>query len=530
MLRLVCLAVCLAVGHGQGFFPGAKPVCNRVATAGGNNLMPHEKFCQVFYSCDLKGNAYQTVCPNVEGKFASLFAFGEGIGTCSAYGNTKYSCPNWPSTQTDLNKKYPDVCCNKYWEVTAVGKFEQRLCTGNQKFDTNSGTCRDLFNNEAAFCTETSTADQPNFCYRDPIVGNKPGQCSHTKVVNEPCFYKTVGWADKRRCPAGTQFDEASCGCNIHAEGCSDSGLTIAQLQIQKLPDVQCRASGRMSFQSGDLEFNTFNSVTTSTPAVFSDKLAATANNPNGKVDHYFSYAGVDYSSFPGRAIFSGANSYLYDFYYVGNQLYGRTVIAMSFGFDSSTLQTGNSFTLLENVYYGVLNDGSNDIDALTGVIKAGSQSTVGTRDQAYCNEATIQILATYNGLDGGIQARRKWRFTLTARGERTATGNSFNRNAGSLTAQTSAEIVSNSATDQFRILWVFNEGVISGSVQNRGVNGNNANGASVTLPATANPGWKNLGTNKCGFTIGRNLRGYVSEFKVFENCGNANSNSVLNS
>lgn len=532
MLRLVCLAVCLAVGHGQTpFFPGTKPVCNRVATAGGNNLMPHEKFCQVFYSCDLKGNAYQTVCPNVEGYFASLFAFGEGIGTCSAYGNSKYSCPNWPSTQNDLNsnRAYPDVCCNKYWQVTAVGKFEQKLCSGTQKFDTTRGTCRDLIGNEPAFCTETSTADQPNFCYRDPIVSKEAGQCSNTAVPNEPCFYRTVGWAEKRRCPAGTQFSVATCGCGSHSEGCSDSGLTIAQLQIQKHPDSQCRASGRMSFQLGDLTVNTFNNVQTSIPAVFSDKLGNSARNPQGKVDHYFSYSGVDYTTIPGRATFNGANSYLYDFYYVGNQLYARTVIAMTFGFDGSTIQSGTTYTLLENVYYGVQNDGSNDIDPLTNGIKDGTQSTIGTRDQAYCNEATIQITATYNGDSGGITGRRLWRFTITARGERIAAGTSFTRSSGFLTAQTSAEITSNSATDEFRIIWVFNQGVLSGSVQNRGTNGSNGNGASVTMPATANPSWTQLGTNKCGFTIGRNLRGYVSEFKVFENCGNPASNSVLN-
>ena len=65
------------------------PECNRVNINGGSMLLPHEKYCQLFYSCDLDGNQTPLTCPQ-----NMMFAYGTGIASCTlGDGFSTYSCP-----------------------------------------------------------------------------------------------------------------------------------------------------------------------------------------------------------------------------------------------------------------------------------------------------------------------------------------------------------------------------------------------------------------------------------------------------
>jgi len=571
MLKLVVAALLATTAFGQwpqGQAP-QDPSCDRYAVAGGNNIMPHPVYCQIFYSCDANGNKFTTSCPNYDGasffsrngvttvgnsalSFASLFAFGEGIGTCvyTGLGGTgKNLCPYWSSTQQDVlvSRKYPDVCCNRYWQVVAVGKFEQKKCGLNQRFDMTSGQCLNTNNGQRCINQDFGGID---YCYESiPLQNaNNPANCVSTGLTQQddganysPCKYRTQGSNAIRECPAGTQWDQPSCTC-IHSDGCSSQRLTPLQLSTQKKPDPQCRYSGRILFNQ--IQQVSLNGVDVSQPRVVSQKTTDLSGaSQDVFVDHYFTHRGVRFDAPNNQAFFSGLSSYLYDYYYVDNPMFATLAITMGVKFDFSNnyYQAGTTYTLLENMYYSNNGDGSVR-DTTTGELLNNRQLQTDTK---FCNQATIAIRATYIGLVNGQSTRRNFRFTMEAVGERNPVYNSNFNNQGSArfgynTGVKAATSTQQQATaeieiqnqDQVNILYIFDSGV-SGRVNVLQSNSNQIRTNTVVLQKNVNDQntpnqigqsvGSQLGTNKCGFMIGRNFQGSINGFKVHEGCSNPN-------
>jgi len=75
-------------------------------------------------------------------------------------------------------------------------------------------------------------------------------------------------------------------------------------------------------------------------------------------------------------------------------------------------------------------------------------------------------------------------------------------------------------------VVYYFNNN-LSGSVQNVGTSGRSQSGQKVNFDPSAVSLGGRIGTNKCGFSIGRNLSGRMTEFQVFEGCTNANNQNL---
>merc|ERR1712002_1388562 len=74
-MKLLVLAACVALA--AAWQPGPRDLCNNVNTEGGSAILPHEKYCQLYYTCDLRGTQTTLFCPG-----RMLFAYGVGIGVC----------------------------------------------------------------------------------------------------------------------------------------------------------------------------------------------------------------------------------------------------------------------------------------------------------------------------------------------------------------------------------------------------------------------------------------------------------------
>merc|ERR1711962_1659743 len=120
-MKLLVLAACVALA--AAWTPGPRDLCNDANTNGGSILLPHEKYCQLYYTCDLRGNQVELFCPG-----RMLFAYGTGIAVCVTEGFSTFNCPKWScSSDTDIGRRYPDTCCSKFWECTASGLSADQL-------------------------------------------------------------------------------------------------------------------------------------------------------------------------------------------------------------------------------------------------------------------------------------------------------------------------------------------------------------------------------------------------------------------
>jgi len=510
--------------------------------------MPHELYCQLFYSCDANGNRFVSACPSWSSltssntlAFNQLFAFGEGIGTCMSGPNFGSDiCPYWPSAQLNVQQqsKYPDVCCNKYWRVSSVGNFVQETCPGNQRFDNQNGICVNTNNGQRC---SNQLFDGVDYCYEtfsglDPNDPNNAA-CPHSpiNVPGKQCLYTTAGFDVERKCPSGTSFDSTRCGCTVFNEGCLGNVLTPAQLRLQKAPDANCNPSGKMSFSN--LVDNFQDSINIAQPLVYSQKLN---NGQQTPVDHYFTMRQVSFNDFnnPNSAKFSGAGAYLYDYYYVDNPLYASFVINMRIKFDygnNGYYQTNQEYMLLQNNYYSNEKDGSVR-DIITGEMVTLRENQ---QDTAFCGEPTIYIKATYLGNTQGQSNRRNWRFEFGARGERDTQyanlglGTRLQYNQGSKVStstqanqQTTAHVETQNDSDTIRLTYVFN-GAVSGQIAVF-ANSGQLRGSAISLASSGSTGDRGflnnqIGTNKCGFLIGRNFQGTMNQFDVHEGCGDPN-------
>jgi len=256
----------------------------------------------------------------------------------------------------------------------------------------------------------------------------------------------------------GTSYNQATCQCSDFNQGCSISGLTGDQLQENKKPDSQCRASGRMEFTTNQLR-------------VVSDKLGR-------DVDHYF-YRTGGFGVNGQEAVFSTTNNvvpFIYDFFYNDNTLYAPLAIVMTVRFDVNNINLNSVYNLLENRW---TTDPSN----------------------THCEPVSIRMSARYQGITGG---QRTWEFTINAIGE-------------NLVESSAAATIQGTSSDYFRIVFTFS-GTLGGSVTNRGQTGSVSaqsvefNGDNRNLGSALKP-------NKCGFAIGRGLTGRMREFAVYEGC-----------
>jgi len=353
-MKLLVLAACVALA--AAWTPGPRDLCNDANTNGGSILLPHEKYCQLYYTCDLRGNQVELFCPG-----RMLFAYGTGIAVCVTEGFSTFNCPKWScSSDTDIGRRYPDTCCSKYWECTAANKLSEKVCPPGTKFDTSAEACL-----VQAQCSDNK------YCV-DNIRSSNNNACRNSASPSgDPCLYRSEGWPDDRQCPIGTSFDIATCSCSQFNQGCTASGLSADQLLTNKNPDVQCRASGRMQWNNN--------------LSVVSDKLGGR------NVDHYFfKSAGFSANSLEGS--FDNTNNaqpYIYDYYYNDNTLYAPLAISMMVRFDDQNIVLTTEYVLLENRW---------TIDP----------------SNTHC-DSTIRIAASYTGVNRGD---RTWQFTVSATGE----------------------------------------------------------------------------------------------------------------
>merc|ERR1712025_27243 len=345
-MKLLVLAACVALS--AAWQPGPRDLCNNVNTEGGSYLLPHEKYCQLYYTCDLDGNQKPLFCPG-----RMLFAYGTGLSVCVTEGYSTFNCPKWScSSPNDVGRRYPDTCCGKYWECTAPNQLSPKECNPGLRFDMNSESCQ-----VNAICQD----DQ--FCV-DNFVASNNNDCRNSPSQNDPCKYKSEEWPFDRQCPLGTGFDVTTCGCTQFNEQCRGSGLTSDQLSENKKLDIQCRASGRMQWD---------NALT-----VVSDKL-------NRNVDHYFfKKQGFTTDSLDGNF---GNDKWIYDYFYNDNTLYAPFAIAISVRFDNFNIQLGTEYVLLENRWS---NDPSNTFCDPTIRITATYQGVIrGDRSWRFNIQAT---------------------------------------------------------------------------------------------------------------------------------------------
>jgi len=358
-MKVLLLAAFVAMA--SAWVPGVRDQCNRVNTNGGSILLPHERYCQLYYSCDAANNQVPLMCPG-----RLLFAYGAGISVCvpSQGGFTSFTCPKWPcSSQQDIGRRYPDTCCGKYWECTAPNVFSEKVCNPGTNFDTTNEVC-----------TTTSQCVDSSFCV-DNIQPSNINDCRDT-ATSDPCTFRSEGWPEDRQCPVGTAFDQSTCQCSQFNEGCSASGVPADVLLENKKPDSngQCRASGRMDFSLNP-------------PRVVSDKL-------NRNINHYF-YRQGGFSVNGQEGVFTNINNqipFIYDYYYNDNTLYAPLAITMTvrFDFNNANLQLNTVYNLLENRW---TTDPSN----------------------THCQPTTLRFSARYQGVNLGD---RRWEFTIAARGE----------------------------------------------------------------------------------------------------------------
>jgi len=345
------------VAMASAWTPGVRDECNRANTDGGSLLLPHERYCQLYYACDLDGNQTPLYCPG-----SMLFAYGTGISVCVSEGFSTFNCPKWQcNSAADQGRRFPDTCCSKYWECTAPNVYSPKVCQPGTRFDMNSESC--LVNavcTDNQYCVDNIRSSNNNACHNSPSPSG------------DPCLYRSEGWVEDRQCPVGTSFDVSTCSCSQFNQGCTASGLSAALLLSNKNPDVQCRASGRMQFGNGLL-------------TVVSDKLGR-------NVDHYF-YQSPGFSANSLEGVFDNSNGnvpYIYDYYYNDNTLYAPLAITMTVRFDFNNIVLSTVYNLLENKW---TDDPSN----------------------THCSPVTLQIAARYNGISLGD---RSWEFSIRARGE----------------------------------------------------------------------------------------------------------------
>jgi len=433
--------------------PGTREECDGENAQGGSILLPHETYCQLYYSCNIHGDQWPQYCPG-----GMLFAYAPGLAVCVTEGLSIYNCPNWPcSVSADVGRRYPDTCCDKYWECTEPGVFSTKECAPGTSYDMNSEQC--LAN---AACTDH------RLCSKN-LQPTNIDDCLDSVSPSDPCMYRTRGYDVDRQCPTGTSFDSSTCQCSLWNEGCAGSGLTLEQLIENKSPDTQCRASGKLQFGSN-------NELT-----VVSDKFEGR------KVDHYFHIAeGFSTSSLEG--VFDAGNNQvplIYDYYYNDNTLYAPFAITMTvrFDFNSGNIQRNQEFSLLENRW-----------------------STDPTNTHCI---PTLKISAKYLGI---ISGSRFWAFSVKAKGENNVENTLASTISGSANDYFRVVFTFGVGSDNGAV-------TMGGSVSNRG-QANQANRKVDFVTDNRSMG-SALQPTKCGFAIGRGLSGRVREFNVYEGCAN---------
>ena len=63
--------------------------CDGENAQGGSILLPHETYCQLYYSCNIHGDQWPQYCPG-----GMLFAYAPGLAVCVTEGLSIYNCPN----------------------------------------------------------------------------------------------------------------------------------------------------------------------------------------------------------------------------------------------------------------------------------------------------------------------------------------------------------------------------------------------------------------------------------------------------
>lgn len=354
-MKVLILAVLVAAAH--AWINGPAPSCNSEDVESGTILMPHERYCQQFYTCDSDLNAVAHTCPD-----GLIFSYGVGLANCLRPENEAAVCVNWGCSQLNVGSRYPDNCCTGFWECTSDLRYTRFTCPAGQVFDSITEIC--------TFPTAT-TCTGSNLCI-DLIQPSTNNRChDFANDDGNPCLYKTVFagvTTPDRQCPNGAAFDSNTCQCSITEPNCNAFALTAAQMLQNKQFDAECRISRRVDF--------TFLPLTT-----FSDKLSV-------ELRHYFRTSGVSTNN--NEAVFQSGNAgtFIYDYFFNDNELFAPLAIAMTVRFDVIP-NVGNTISLLSNDFSL---DPNNNL----------------------CQPSTLDITARYEGLSNG---QRVWTFGISAVG-----------------------------------------------------------------------------------------------------------------
>jgi len=303
MKVLIALIAGLVAVNAQ-FTPQQKPTCNPdEVIAGSKVFLPHEKYCQLYYHCNLQ-KAFTKTCGR------NMF-FNFGLLTCLTPNDLNAPvgtvCPQW----TCNGNKYPDLCCNKYWQCEN-NIFVQRSCQQNTVFDMAIGQCV----NNPNVCVNSKFCDQNR-------VTSVAYKCPMGVVQNDKCSYTYTGVIGKLPCPLGTEFNLEKCAF-VHSQDCDASRINYA---LNKALDPNCKASYITQFSTNLL-------------SVDSEKITV---NPQFKGSLY-SEANVQ----NGAAILpANAGRELYSNYYKFNPIMVPMAMEIIFKVDSNAQQT---FDLITNI------------------------------------------------------------------------------------------------------------------------------------------------------------------------------------
>jgi len=464
----LCAALCLTQAQ---FTPGAVPVCPAPG-----RLLPHPTYCQLFYICISADTA------PVEMQCGANTVFDASKNTCNFADIPNAGlCANWVCD----SRRYPDICCDKYWECNA-NRWTQESCPVGQTFDMASGQC---------LASTTTQCVQSSQCPSTFV--NNPSQdvCTLTENPSDPdrCTYYHAG--NLMQCNAEMQFNQATCGCHDRAPAGMCRGFPYA---ANKGLDTGCRASFRTQFDNS------------ATLTAYSDKVnllispALTASGANLQNGGGFYLGAKGAVSVSGNEALLASNGYIYANYFANNEMHAPVAFVVEFR--PSSFRTGDSFELLSN--------------------------TFSFENQVCANSLTVSV-RNDGPTNVNLGSLNDYRYTFSvALSGKTALDQDVVANIPDLTIVVPQSVVtgiqeSGSPANYLRFLLTLSGATATAQVAE--LNGNLNTQFANTASRTAAFAIDHLRRTMCGLTVGSSMTGSVRGFTVYEGCGNGFAGLISN-
>lgn len=177
---------------------------------GGHNNVPDLSDCRRFYSCNNRGEGFQTQC-------GAGTIFNYALGSCS----TGIDCTLWRNLACfdNLNRftpgtvrRFPGLCCKNYYSYTCppsqdmASAWEFRQCADGQVFNPSAQQCEAPSQNIQLTCP---------FC--PPAASAAPVGCegTHITVLDDCTFFQGNFSTDVKKCSPGTKMDKSICRCDL---------------------------------------------------------------------------------------------------------------------------------------------------------------------------------------------------------------------------------------------------------------------------------------------------------------------------